>query len=58
MEGEGGSEEAKAVDQLQPELPPSSEEQEEKKEDNKYSYENRRGKKITPQQTLSFPSQC
>ena len=48
MEGEGGSEEAKAVDQLQPELPPSSEEQEEKKEE-------KEGEKVYTPADFKFP---
>jgi len=53
-EGTGGSEEAKAVEIVQPELPPSSEEEEENKEDNKRK---KKGKIVSPHQTLSFPNQ-
>ena len=50
-EGAGGSEEAKAVEIVQPELPPSSEE-EEKKEDNKRK---KKGKKVYTPADFKFP---
>ena len=56
MVGEGteGTEEAKAVETVPPELPHSSEEEEEKK---KMGKEKRRGRKFTPLQTSSLPNQ-